>query len=199
MRDLFAPAAAPAEPPQNEGGREVNDDPNKDRPAQAHILRPKQIERRVISEMNLENLLPWHFKPGDAYHLFSFGNVDSIAYIRAILKQQPLEYLVCQTFYISTSHIGQLRSWIEKGLIGRLDFYLCGRRIPVQVYRHLPGAERSGGPNRRACGHTPQPCQGYGRIRLAVRLRGRRLGKLQRKPAKRADVYHHRQRTGTIL
>lgn len=124
MRDLFAAQDTAIEAPQNEGGREVIDDPNKDEPTKAHILRPKQIERRVLTEVELENLLPWHFNPGDAYHIFSYGKVDSIAYIRAILKQQALEYLVCQTFYLSTSHIEQLRQWIATGLIGRMDFYL---------------------------------------------------------------------------
>ncbi len=123
MLDLFS---APPEPaaPQREGGREAIDDPNKDTPAKAHKLRPKQIERRVVTELQLENLLPWHFNRGDAYHVFSYGNIDSIAYLRAILKQQPLEYLVCQTFYLSTSHIAQIKRWIESGLIGRLDFYI---------------------------------------------------------------------------
>lgn len=122
MRDLFSTPAPAA--PDNEGGREMPDDPNKDEPTKAHTLRPKQIERRVLAELDLENLLPWHFNPGDAYHVFSYGRIDSIAYLRAILKQQPLEYLVCQTFYLSTSHIEQLRRWIAAGLIGRIDFYL---------------------------------------------------------------------------
>ncbi len=127
MRDIFGTAPEPEKKraaPQNEGGREMIDDPNKDTPTKAHILRPKQIERRVIAELDLENLLPWHFNPGDSYHLFSYGRIDSIAYLRAILKQQPLEYLVCQTFYLSTSHIEQLKNWIDAGLIGHLDFYV---------------------------------------------------------------------------
>lgn len=124
MRDLFSTPAPAVAAPDNEGGREMPDDPNKDEPTKAHILRPKQIERRVLAELDLENLLPWHFCQGDAYHVFSYGRIDSIAYLRAILKQQPLEYLVCQTFYLSTSHIEQLRRWIAAGLIGRIDFYL---------------------------------------------------------------------------
>lgn len=124
MRDPFSTPAPAVAAPDNEGGREMPDDPNKDEPTKAHTLRPKQIERRVLAELDLENLLPWHFNPGDAYHVFSYGRIDSIAYLRAILKQQPLEYLVCQTFYLSTSHIEQLRRWIAAGLIGRIDFYL---------------------------------------------------------------------------
>lgn len=59
MRNLFSnPAPAPVAAPQNEGGREVIDDPNKDEPTKAHTLRPKQIERRAVAEIELENLLP---------------------------------------------------------------------------------------------------------------------------------------------
>ncbi len=136
MRDLFGTAPAPEKKrtaPVNEGGRDMPDDPNKGTPTKAHILTPKQIERRVIAETELENLLPWHFKKGDAYHLFSYGRIDSIAYLRAILKQQPLEYLVCQTFYLSTSHIEQLKKWIDAGLIGHLDFYV----VEVFKYKYI--------------------------------------------------------------
>lgn len=125
MRDLFSnPAPTPAAAPQNEGGREAIDGPNKNEPTKAHTVRPKQIERRAVAEIELENLLPWHFNRGDAYHVFSYGKIDSIAYLRAILKQQPLEYLACQTFYLSTSHIKQLHKWLTAGLIQRLDFYV---------------------------------------------------------------------------
>ncbi|WP_290458574.1 hypothetical protein [Duncaniella muris] len=126
MRNLFGnttPEPTTAAP-QNEGGREIIDDPNKDEPTKAHTLRPKQIKRRAVAEIELENLLPWHFNRGDAYHVFSYGKIDSIAYLRAILKQQPLEYLACQTFYLSTSHIEQIQKWLTSGLIKRLDFYV---------------------------------------------------------------------------
>lgn len=124
MRNIFDPPAATAAPPPNEGGRDVIDDPNKDEPAKACSVRPKRIERMLHAENELENIIPWHFRPGEAYHVFSYGNIDSIAYLRAILKQQPLEYLACQTFYLSTSHIEQLRKWMAAGLLGRVDFYV---------------------------------------------------------------------------
>ena len=62
MRDLFGTAPAPEKKrtaPVNEGGRDMPDDPNKDTPTKAHILTLKQIERRVIAETELEDLLPW--------------------------------------------------------------------------------------------------------------------------------------------
>ncbi|MCM1450668.1 MAG: hypothetical protein NC102_00195 [Clostridium sp.] len=124
MRDLFNSLPAKSEAPANEGGREFNDDPNKGTPSKGLTLRPRQIERRALAEIELENILPWHFKEGEAYHIFSYGGIDSIAFLRSVLKQQPLEYLACQTFGMSTSHIAQLRKWTKDGIIGRLDFYV---------------------------------------------------------------------------
>jgi hypothetical protein len=137
MRNLFAapePEAKPAAAPNKEGGRECIDDPNKDEPTKGTSLRPKQFERRIIAEIDLENVLPWHMQPDTAYHCFSYGRIDSIAFLRAILKQQPLEYLLIQTWYLSTSHLDEIKKWVEQGLIKHLDFYVG----EVFKYKYVP-------------------------------------------------------------
>ena len=54
-------------------------------------------DRRVKSELHLEECLPWHFEKGAAYHCISHGDVDSLTYLRVIVKQQPVEYVLIST------------------------------------------------------------------------------------------------------
>ena len=96
MRKLFAtPEAQPTkkENTKDEGKKRAED---RNTGKQTSVFRSlsRNFERRVKSELFLEDSLPWHFKPGEAYHCFSFGDVDALTYLRAILKQQPLEYVL---------------------------------------------------------------------------------------------------------
>lgn len=95
MRDLFA---TPEKQPENKGkgkdeAKERAEDRNTGKETRVFRSMSRNFERRVKSELFLENVLPWHFSPGEAYHCFSFGDVDALTYLRAILKQQPLEYV----------------------------------------------------------------------------------------------------------
>ena len=80
--------------------------------------------RRITSELNLEETLPWHFEPGTAYHVISQGDVDSLTYLRVIVKQQRLKYLILSTWCMSITDIEEIASWIEKKYIVRADFYV---------------------------------------------------------------------------
>lgn len=93
MRKLFATSEAqPAKKGNSKDeGKERADDRNTGKQTRVFRSLSRNFERRVKSELFLEDSLPWHFKPGEAYHCFSFGDVDALTYLRAILKQQPLE------------------------------------------------------------------------------------------------------------
>lgn len=80
--------------------------------------------RRITSELNLEETLPWHFEPGTAYHVISQGDVDSLTYLRVIIKQQKLKYLILSTWCMAITDIEEIASWIEKKYINRVDFYV---------------------------------------------------------------------------
>lgn len=125
MRELFH--IPEVEAPQDKEGKETEqrpDDPNKDMKARVLATRTRYLERRVKAELALEGELPWHFEDGTAYHCFSFGDVDSITYLRAAIKQQPLEYVLMSTWAMSDSYIDEIRLWLESGLLGRVDFYV---------------------------------------------------------------------------
>lgn len=80
--------------------------------------------RRITSELNLEDTLPWHFEKGVSYHVISHGDVDSLTYLRMIVKQQKIKYMVLSTWCMSITDIEEIKSWIEKGYINRVDFYV---------------------------------------------------------------------------
>lgn len=126
MRSLFS-SVAPA--PVSTGNtkdeaKPRGDDRNTGLPNRCFRSISRNFERRVRSEMFLEDALPWHFRRGEAYHCFSFGDVDALSYMRAVLKQQPLEYACISTFSMALTDAELLLKWQRNGLIGRLDLYL---------------------------------------------------------------------------
>ena len=82
------------------------------------------IVRRVTSELALEKELTWHFEKGACYHCFSWGDVDSLTYLRLIVKQQRLKFALISTWCIAQTDIREIFDWIGKGYIGRVDFYV---------------------------------------------------------------------------
>ena len=80
--------------------------------------------RRILSEHNLEQELPWHFEKGACYHCISMGDVDSLTYLRAIVKQQKLEYALLSTWCMAMTDIQEVEKWIDAGYIGCMDFYV---------------------------------------------------------------------------
>ena len=79
---------------------------------------------RLLSEESAAEVLPWHFEDGASYHCISFGDVDSLTYLRHIVRQQPLEYLLLSTWCMAAEDARELADWVERGFVGRVDFYV---------------------------------------------------------------------------
>lgn len=80
--------------------------------------------RRIASENALNEVLPWHFDPGDVWHCISQGDVDSLTYLRVIVKQQRIRYLLISTWCMADTDIQEIKSWIEAGYVQKVDFYV---------------------------------------------------------------------------
>ena len=52
---------------------------------------------RILSEIALEKELPFHFEQGVSYHCISKGNIDSLSYIRFVVRQQKIKYALLST------------------------------------------------------------------------------------------------------
>lgn len=89
-----------------------------------HRFGHRHIIRKASSELALENSLDWHFREGDCYHCFSFGDVDSLSFFKHVLKQQPVKYLAISTWCMAGADVDDLELWYDRGLIGRVDLYV---------------------------------------------------------------------------
>lgn len=81
-------------------------------------------QRRILSEAAIEKELPWHFEAGVSYHVLSWGDVDSLTYLRLIVKQQHIKYAFVTSWTMAATDAEEIGLWLEKGYIDRIDFYL---------------------------------------------------------------------------
>ena len=87
------------------------------------------IYRRAFSELNLLDTLDRNMKDGYSYHCLSGGDVDSLSYLKHIIRQQPFEYCLFSTWCMADDDILQFENWIKTKKINRLDAY-CGEIFP---------------------------------------------------------------------
>lgn len=122
MRNLFGIIEQPQR--GKDESKERPEDPNKDRTVVCRSTRGRYVLRRLKSELALEEALPWHFEQGTAYHCFSFGDVDALTYLRAVLKQQRVEYALLSTWCMAVTDVDEIAKWVHRGDLGHIDFYV---------------------------------------------------------------------------
>lgn len=111
--------------------KEIEDD---DKTVQVKKTVNKHAMRRVLSELALEKELPWHFEQGVSYHCISFGDVDALTYFRTVVKQQKIRYALISSWCIASEDIAEVRAWLERGYIGRVDWYV-GEIFKASYYK----------------------------------------------------------------
>lgn len=84
----------------------------------------KNIYRRAFSETQLLDVLPKVFNNGDSYHCITAGDVDSLSYLKVVLRQQDLDYCLFSTWCMAADDILQFDEWLEDGKIKKLDAYV---------------------------------------------------------------------------
>lgn len=90
----------------------------------SHRLGTRPVKRKASSESALENAIDWHWKEGDCYHAFSFGDVDSFTFFKMVLRQQPIHYAALSTWCMAGEDVLDLQKWHRQGLVGRIDFFV---------------------------------------------------------------------------
>lgn len=97
------------------------------RRTEVYELTPKYEYRRAYSETRLLDALAapgFHFQEGHAYNFITGGDVDSLSFLKAVLRQQPLDYCLASTWCMGAEDILQFREWVNEGLIKKLDLYV---------------------------------------------------------------------------
>lgn len=95
------------------------------RKTQCYETSTKYLYRRAFSEVSLlDACKEFDFRNGHAYHFITGGDVDSLSYLKAILRQQPLTYCLFSTWCMAAEDILQFKAWLQEGCIGHLDAYV---------------------------------------------------------------------------
>jgi len=89
----------------------------------------ENLYRRAFSESKLLDILDRDLKEGFSYHVISGGDIDSLSFLKHIIRQQDLNYVLFSTWCMADDDVLQFKEWIEKGKIRRLDAY-CGEIFP---------------------------------------------------------------------
>lgn len=92
--------------------------------ARAMKTRSKIHARRAKSESQLQAILPTSIEDGDAWHVLSAGDIDSLSYAAHIIKHTPMDHVVFSTWCMAVPDVKQLAAWIDSGHIKRLDAYV---------------------------------------------------------------------------
>jgi len=82
------------------------------------------IYRRAFSETQLLDVLGLNFKDGEIMHCITAGDVDALSYLKVVLRQQNLHYVLMSTWCMANDDILQIEEWIEDGKIKKCDVYV---------------------------------------------------------------------------
>jgi hypothetical protein len=88
------------------------------------VLSNTYLYRRAFSETQLIDALGFDFKKGESYHCLTGGDVDSLSYLKCVLRQQNLDYCLFSTWCMSAEDVLQITEWIENNKIKKLDAYV---------------------------------------------------------------------------
>ena len=88
------------------------------------VRKTASIYRRAFSEVTLLDLLPPKLKAGETLHVLTAGDVDSLSFLKYVLRQQDLAHCVLSTWCMAMDDVQQIEEWLAARKIGRLDAYV---------------------------------------------------------------------------
>lgn len=122
------------------------------RKSELYELSLKYEYRRAFSEVKLLDLMGhFEFKKGHAYNFITGGDIDSLSFLKAILRHQPLDHCIASTWCMGAEDILQIRDWIRSGAIKHIDIYVgeifsssykVEYRMLQKVYEEFPDLGR---------------------------------------------------------
>lgn len=95
------------------------------RKTECYELSTKYLYRRAFSEMSLLDACDkFDFKESASYHFITGGDVDSLSFLKTILRQQTLDYCLFSTWCMAAEDVLQFDEWLQNGQIKKLDAYV---------------------------------------------------------------------------
>lgn len=81
--------------------------------------------RRAFSEVKMLEAMQYvPLADGATYNFITAGDVDSLSYLKVVLNQHDLDYMLCSTWCMAAEDILQIQEWWQQGKIKRFDMYL---------------------------------------------------------------------------
>ena len=108
------PGTEPKEPQKHKRGRR----------SECYEREHTNVYRRAFSETQLLDILGVEFKENHSYHCITAGDVDSLSYLKCVIRQQTLDYCLLSTWCMALDDVLQLKEWLETGKIKKLDCYV---------------------------------------------------------------------------
>lgn len=87
--------------------------------SERYLYRRAYSESSLLDAMGIE-----HLREGDCWHFITAGDVDSLSYVKVMLRHQNIEHLIVSTWCMAAEDILQFNEWIEQGMIRKIDFYV---------------------------------------------------------------------------
>lgn len=115
---------APQKKSKNDSEKVQDETKSHRRSTECLVRTDKHIFRRAFSETQLLDAVGIDFKDGESYHCITGGDVDSLSYLKAVLRQQKLDYCLFSTWCMAAEDILCFEEFLEKGLIKKLDAYV---------------------------------------------------------------------------
>jgi hypothetical protein len=121
------------------------------RTTQCHELSTRYLYRRAFSETSLLDACgAFDFQDGHSYHFITAGDVDALSYLKAVLRQQPLNYCLFSTWCMAAEDILQIEEWMQAGRIEKLDAYVGeifpnSYRVEYQMLKDLFARNKGAG------------------------------------------------------
>lgn len=99
--------------------------------AKALKTKSRTHARRAKSEAVLRDILPARIETGDAWHVLSSGDVDSLSYLAHLLATESMDHVLLSTWCMAMADVEQILDWLSSGNIKTADLYV-GEIFPNQ-------------------------------------------------------------------
>ena len=98
--------------------------PNQAMRASCYRGTPAIRAKRYSSERQIEETCGFEIAEGESLHVISQGDIDSLTFLRWIIRQQKLDYCLISSWCIGADDCDETLGWIRSGRIKRCDIYV---------------------------------------------------------------------------
>ncbi|MCD8210820.1 MAG: hypothetical protein LUC37_04665 [Prevotella sp.] len=115
----------PEEPIEDEAGEVVTAKRARRRTKACVELSQHYEYRRAFSEVKLLEAMEYvKLKDKTSYNFITGGDVDSLSFLKVVLNQYKLDYLLLSTWCMAAEDVLQMQQWWEEGKFKKFDMYL---------------------------------------------------------------------------